>query len=94
MTSKKATGKTQSDAKAAVEDLDFEAALAELDTVVARMEAGDLSLEASLAAYERGILLTRHCQQALQAAELKVKQLDEDGTLSDFVTTDDEARDD
>ena len=39
------------------------------------MEAGELSLEESLSAFERGIALTRSCQQALQAAEQKVEIL-------------------
>ena len=74
-------------------DLDFESALAELDTVVARMESGDLSLEDSLAAFERGIRLTRHCQSALENAELRVKQLTADGRLEDLTELDDEAAD-
>ena len=55
--------------------LDFEAALAELETLVARMERGDLPLEDALASFERGVELTRLCQQALQQAELKVQVL-------------------
>ncbi len=62
-------------------DLDFEAALEELEALVDRMEAGDMSLEASLAAFERGVTLTRHCQAALRNAELKVKKLTEDNAL-------------
>ncbi|MEQ8861764.1 MAG: exodeoxyribonuclease VII small subunit, partial [Pseudomonadales bacterium] len=56
-------------------ELDFETALEELETLVDRMEAGDLTLEASLSAFERGVKLTRHCQSALRDAELKVKKL-------------------
>ncbi|MFK7916154.1 MAG: exodeoxyribonuclease VII small subunit [Pseudomonadales bacterium] len=65
-------------------ELDFEAALAELEEVVAEMEGGELSLDASLAAFERGIRLTRHCQQALKTAELRVQTLTADGTLADL----------
>ena len=65
-------------------DLDFEAALAELEQLVDRMEAGDLTLEQSLQAFERGIKLTRHCQAALRSAELKVKQLTRDNELEAF----------
>lgn len=54
---------------------DFETALKELETLVARLEEGDMSLEESLRAFERGIALTRSCQQALQAAEQKVETL-------------------
>lgn len=82
-----AKGATESVAGDAVDtaiDLDFEAALAELEEVVAEMEGGELSLDASLAAFERGIRLTRHCQQALKAAELRVQTLTADGTLADL----------
>lgn len=61
--------------------LDFETAMVELEALVAQMEAGELSLEDSLAAFERGVRLTRHCQSALRGAELKVKQLTENDEL-------------
>lgn len=54
---------------------DFEQALAELESLVERMEQGELSLEASLQEFERGIALARQCQQALQQAEQKVRML-------------------
>lgn len=50
----------------------FEESLDELEALVERMESGDLALEESLGAFERGIALTRTCQQALQAAQQKV----------------------
>ena len=53
----------------------FEQALAELEQLVEEMERGDLSLEKSLKSFERGIALTRHCQESLQAAEQKVTML-------------------
>ena len=49
--------------------IDFESSLAELEELVEVMEAGDLSLEASLEAFERGVKLTRACQSALKDAE-------------------------
>ncbi|MCP5423455.1 MAG: exodeoxyribonuclease VII small subunit [Gammaproteobacteria bacterium] len=55
--------------------IDFEKSLAELEQLVEKMEQGDLSLEASLQHFERGIALTRTCQTALQQAEQKVAQL-------------------
>jgi exodeoxyribonuclease VII small subunit len=55
--------------------VDLEAALAELEQLVVRMERGDLPLEEALASFERGVELTRACQQALQQAELKVQVL-------------------
>jgi exodeoxyribonuclease VII small subunit len=63
------------------EELDFETAIEELEALVDQMEAGDLTLEASLVAYERGVKLTRHCQAALRNAELKVKKLSENDQL-------------
>jgi exodeoxyribonuclease VII small subunit len=67
--------------------LPFEKTLAELEQLVKRMESGDLSLEDSLSAFEKGIKLTRECQQSLLAAEQKVQiLLEENGRLtrSDF----------
>ena len=62
------------------QDVDFEAALAELEALVAKMETGELSLEESLGAFERGVSLTRQCQTALQAAQLRVNALMPDGS--------------
>lgn len=60
------------------EDMDFEAALRELETLVERMEQGEMSLEQSLQDFERGVALTRRCQEALKSAEQKVQMLLED----------------
>lgn len=54
---------------------DFETSLDSLEQLVGKMERGDMSLEDSLAAYERGVGLYRRCQQALEAAELRVRLL-------------------
>jgi exodeoxyribonuclease VII small subunit len=54
---------------------DFEASLDELEQLVEKMEHGDMSLEESLAAYERGVGLYRKCQGALEQAELRVRLL-------------------
>jgi len=54
-----------------------EAALEELEQLVQRMETGELSLEESLKAFERGVVLTRDCQKALKDAELRVQALTE-----------------
>ena len=56
----------------------FEASLTELEALVQQMEQGDLTLEDSLAAFERGISLTRGCQAALATAEQKVNILMQD----------------
>jgi exodeoxyribonuclease VII small subunit len=61
----------------------FEAALAELDKIVAAMEAGQLPLEQSIAAYKRGAQLLLFCQNALKDATQQVKLLDA-GVLKDF----------
>lgn len=64
-------------------DFNFETALGELNTLVEQLETGKLSLEQSLAAFERGIKLTRECQQALTNAEQKVHiLLDKNGETS------------
>lgn len=70
--------------EATAEGPDFETALEELEALVERMEGGDLSLDESLAAFERGIHLTRRCQQALSEAEQRVQVLMEkdDGSLT------------
>jgi exodeoxyribonuclease VII small subunit len=54
---------------------DFEHSLDELEQLVAKMEGGDMSLDDSLASFERGIGLFRHCQQSLEQAELRVRLL-------------------
>ena len=54
---------------------DFEKALEELEELVSSMEDGELSLEGSLQAFEKGIKLTRECQAALKKAEQKVRVL-------------------
>jgi exodeoxyribonuclease VII small subunit len=53
----------------------FEEAMEELEKLVEQMERGDISLEESLKSFERGIRLTRTCQQALLDAEQKVQIL-------------------
>ncbi|MFG3448978.1 MULTISPECIES: exodeoxyribonuclease VII small subunit [unclassified Stenotrophomonas] len=53
----------------------FEHSLEELEQLVEKMETGDMSLEQSLSAYERGVGLYRQCQQALEQAELRVRLL-------------------
>lgn len=53
----------------------FEQSLEELEQLVEKMEHGEMSLEQSLAAYERGVGLYRQCQSALEQAELRVRLL-------------------
>ncbi|CAN5584598.1 hypothetical protein BH20CHL6_BH20CHL6_02130 [soil metagenome] len=73
-------GETTDGATAAAPDptfaaLPFDQALAELQTVVARLEAGALPLEESLALYERGVALHDHCARLLSDAELRLQRL-------------------
>lgn len=58
-----------------VEAMSFEEALAELEAIVQKLERGQLDLEASIAAYERGTLLRRHCEEKLRQARLRVEKL-------------------
>ncbi|MFO1371704.1 MAG: exodeoxyribonuclease VII small subunit [Candidatus Competibacteraceae bacterium] len=53
----------------------FETALAELESLVEQLEQGELALEDALQRFERGVVLIRTCQTALQSAEQKVEQL-------------------
>jgi len=64
----------------------FEAALSELEKIVAGMEAGQMPLDESLAAYKRGAALLRFCQSALQDAQQQVKILEEN-VLKNFGAT-------
>jgi exodeoxyribonuclease VII small subunit len=58
-----------------VGELSFEAAFTELEETVQKLEAGELTLEESLALFERGQALATHCQKQLDTAELKVEEL-------------------
>jgi exodeoxyribonuclease VII small subunit len=65
----------------------FEAALEELEAIVAGMETGELTLEQSLSAYRRGAALLQYCQATLKDAQQQVKVL-EAGVLQDFTGAD------
>ena len=80
--SKKSTD-TNPDGPAA-DPVNFEAALEELEQLVAKMEDGELTLDESLKAFERGVALTRQCQTALAEAELTVQALTKDGQLQNL----------
>ena len=58
-----------------VKEMSFEEALAELETIVRQLEQGDVELEKSIAIYERGAELKKHCEARLNSAELKVEQI-------------------
>lgn len=61
-----------------VDEMTFEEAMAELETVVGQLERGDVALEASIALYERGAALKRRCETLLKAAEEKVAAITTD----------------
>ena len=65
----------------------FESAMAELDQLVAKMESGELPLEASVAAYQRGSELVQYCAAQLERVEKQVKVLEGD-MLKPFATAD------
>ena len=64
-------------------DLTFETALSELEHLVSRLEAGELTLEESLALFERGQQLADYCNKLLDNASLRVEQLTVDGEIVD-----------
>ncbi|MAP95569.1 MAG: exodeoxyribonuclease VII small subunit [Ponticaulis sp.] len=67
--------------KLPVGELSFEDALKELETIVEKLEGGEVPLEESIQIYERGAELKAHCQKKLKTAQLKVEQivLNQDG---------------
>ena len=72
-------------------EFNFEEALEELERLVSSMEEGELSLEDSMTAFEKGIKLTRECQTALQKAEQKVQiLLNESGETQAFDVKDED----
>ena len=56
-------------------DMSFEAALKELETIVSRLEQGDVDLEDSISLYERGNALKAHCEQKLKGAEARLEKI-------------------
>jgi exodeoxyribonuclease VII small subunit len=85
-----------------IDSPDLEKSLAELESIVEKLEAGDLTLDESLKQFERGVQLTRHCQTALRKAEQKVDILlkknglsntDDDVAPFDSASTDEDEAD-
>lgn len=58
-----------------IKKMGFESALAELETIVKDLESGKVSLEDSIAAYERGMALKLHCESKLQDARMKIEKI-------------------
>ena len=61
--------------KEAIEELSFEAALKELEAIVARLEQGEVDLEDSIALYERGQMLKAHCEKKLKSAKGRLEKI-------------------
>jgi len=67
-----------------VEDLSYEKALKELESILSTLENESQDLETTMALYERGRALIKHCQALLDEAELKVKMLSEDSQAQEM----------
>ena len=73
--------KLENSMRTEAEKLSFEDALAELEKIVAQLESGDLTLEASLDLFEKGQKLAQQCNVQLETAALRVEQLTSDGEI-------------
>ena len=69
-----------------MKDMNFEEAMAKLDSEVKKLESGNMTLDESIAAYEEAIKLIRTCNEKLESAERRVRILTEsaDGSISDL----------
>lgn len=64
-----------------IDNLSYEQAYEQLETVIAQLESGELSLEQSVELYKQGQQLSAHCQKLLETAELTIKQVDDAGEI-------------
>ena len=64
--------------------IDFESSLKELESIVTKLEDENINLEDSVKSFEAGINLVKECQKQLEEAELKVKELLDDGTAQEL----------
>jgi exodeoxyribonuclease VII small subunit len=67
-----------------IDELSFEHAFEELETILTKLDSGDLPLDESVSLYERGRKLAARCQTLLDAAELRVSKLMDDGRLEEM----------
>ena len=65
-----------------IEDLGYEQALDEIEEIISDLENRPAGLDAAVKQFERGKLLLEHCQKLLNSAEMKVRQLEEDGSTT------------
>ena len=77
---------TEAGVPADIKKLSFEQALEELETIVRKLEQGEIDLDQSIAAYERGALLKSHCEAKLREAQAKVDRITQaaDGSLGGY----------
>lgn len=64
-----------------IDNLSYEAAFQRLEAVITALESGELTLEQSVKFYEQGQRLSAHCQTLLEEAELKIRQVDDVGSI-------------
>jgi len=67
---------SKTDKKPDPKGMSFEAALGELEEIVEQLETGETDLDGSIAAYERGVALKKHCAEKLKEAELRVEKIE------------------
>ena len=67
--------------------IDFESSLKELESIVDKLEDENINLEDSVKSFEKGINLVKECQKELRNAELKIKKLLDDGSISELDNT-------
>ena len=58
-----------------IKNMSFEEAMAELESIIKKMEVGDIKLDQSVAFYERGVALKGHCENILKSAKLKIEKI-------------------
>jgi exodeoxyribonuclease VII small subunit len=85
-------GAEVTEAKPDIAGMPFEAALAELEAIVDRLEKGAVALDESIRLYERGEALKRRCDELLKDAEMRIEKiaLSADGAIKDVVPLDDD----
>ncbi|MDR0448895.1 MAG: exodeoxyribonuclease VII small subunit [Rickettsiales bacterium] len=67
-----------------IAEMNFEEAFKALEEIVKKMEAGQISLEESVAAYEKGAALKKRCMDLLAAAEVRIEKIKPDGSVEKF----------
>ncbi|MDR0319376.1 MAG: exodeoxyribonuclease VII small subunit [Rickettsiales bacterium] len=67
-----------------IKEMNFEQAFKALEEIVKKMEAGQVSLEESVAAYETGVALKKRCMELLAAAEMRIEKIKPDGSTEKF----------